>query len=85
MRHRKTASANSCASVVYVLRAPLRKTVFPAGIAYEQARAARGKAGLDPAVSPPHSSQDTRACRHLSQARAQTRWTPARKFLAVFS
>ena len=25
------------------------------------------------------------ACRHLSQARAQTRWTPARKFLAVFS
>ena len=26
-----------------------------------------------------------RACRHLSQARAQTRWTPARKFLAVFS
>lgn len=27
----------------------------------------------------------TRACRHLSQARAQTRWTPARKFLAVFS
>jgi hypothetical protein len=27
----------------------------------------------------------TRACRHLSQARAQTRWRPARKFLAVFS
>ena len=26
-----------------------------------------------------------RACRHLSQASAQTRWTPARKFLAVFS
>jgi hypothetical protein len=29
--------------------------------------------------------EETRACRHLSQARAQTRWTPARKFLAVFS
>jgi pyruvate/2-oxoglutarate dehydrogenase complex dihydrolipoamide dehydrogenase (E3) component len=28
---------------------------------------------------------DSRACRHLSQARVQTRWTPARKFLAVFS
>jgi hypothetical protein len=27
----------------------------------------------------------SRACRHLSQARAQMRWTPARTFLAVFS
>src|ERR1700722_7207482 len=26
-----------------------------------------------------------RACRHLSQARAQARWIPARKFRAVFS
>jgi hypothetical protein len=32
-----------------------------------------------------HAMAGIRACRHLSQARAQTRWTPARKFLAVFS
>ena len=27
----------------------------------------------------------TRACRHLSQTRVQTRWRPARKLRAVFS
>jgi hypothetical protein len=37
------------------------------------------------AVSPAARTGHSRACRHLSQARAQTRWTPARKFLAVFS
>jgi hypothetical protein len=33
----------------------------------------------------PNLDRLIRACRHLSQARAQTRWTPARRFLAVFS
>ena len=30
-------------------------------------------------------AEGTRVCLHLSQARAQTRWTPARAFLAVVS
>jgi death on curing protein len=30
-------------------------------------------------------AEGTRVCRHLCQARAQTRWTPARAFLAVVS